>query len=441
MVRIHFPSAQGTKAFITVENGSRVIKSFWASTNKDSTDAWLEITEDMTPNIYIYVTLIQPHQQTINDLPIRLYGVASIKVTDPTKILKPIISTSETWRPESEAIVKISENNGKEFTYTLAVVDDGILDLTRFKTPDAYNAFYSKEALGVKTWDIFDEVMGATSGGIQRILSIGGDQGLDTKQGPNAQRFKPMVRYIGPFHLNAGETNTHKINVPQYVGSVRVMCVAGIDNAYGSSEKTIPVRKPLMILSTLPRVLGPGEEVDLPVTVFAMENKVKNAKITIDADNNFILPYENSQTIQFEKIGDKVITFRLKVKETTGWAKVKIRAEGGGETCTETINIELRSSNPKMTEVSEATLEAGKSFSLDYIKLGITGTNSGAVEISSIPALNLEQRLNYLIEYPHGCIEQTTSSVFASIYLSDLIDLDANQKKILKQIPKRLFPK
>ena len=93
-----------------------------------------------------------------------------------------------------------------------------------------------------------------------------------------------MVCFVGPFHLKKGETATHKIDIPQYVGSVRIMVVAGYQGAYGNTEKAVPVRKPLMILSTLPRVLGPGEEVDLPVTIFAMEKKVKNATITITTD-------------------------------------------------------------------------------------------------------------------------------------------------------------
>ncbi|MBC7865441.1 MAG: hypothetical protein IAF38_20870 [Bacteroidia bacterium] len=431
-IKIHFPSVEGTKAVITVENGSKVITTFWADTQKDSTDTWLKVTPEMTPNIYIYVTLIQPHKQTKNDLPIRLYGVASIKVNDPEKVLHPVIATAETWRPETESTVRVSELEGKEMTYTLAVVDDGLLDLTRFKTPDPYAAFYSKEALGVKTWDVYDEVMGATAGGIQRILSIGGDEGLENKQGANAQRFKPMVRFVGPFRLEKGKTNTHKINVPQYVGSVRIMVVAGKDCAYGNAEKTVPVRKPLMILSTLPRVVGPGEEVDLPVAVFAMENKVKNATITIKTDNNFSMPDGNSQSITFTRIGDQVVSFRLKVIETTGWAKVKITAEGGGEKCTEEINIEVRSPNPKMSDVKEATMEAGKSLSMDYAVFGMSGTNSGAIEISSIPALNLEKRLNYLMEYPHGCIEQTTSAVFAQLYLGDLTELNEKQKKTVE---------
>ncbi|MFN6037253.1 MAG: alpha-2-macroglobulin family protein, partial [Bacteroidota bacterium] len=346
VAKIHFPTSEGTKAFITVENGSRVVKSFWADTEKDSTNAWLNITEDMTPNVYVYVTLIQPHKQVINDLPIRLYGVASIKVNDPSKVLHPKITSPDVWKPELETYVRVSETEGKEMTYTLAVVDEGLLDITRFKTPDPYSAFNSKEALGVKTWDVFDQVMGANAGGIQRILAIGGDANLNAKEEIGAKRFIPMVRYLGPFHLDKGEIKTHQIKVPQYVGSVRVMVVAGYENGYGKDEKTIAVRKPLMILSTLPRVLGPGEEVDLPVTVFAMENKVKNVKLSVNPGNSFELVDAPSKNISFTNIGDQVVNFRLRVKETCGWGSVKITAEGGGEISKEEINIEVRSPNP-----------------------------------------------------------------------------------------------
>ena len=79
-----------------------------------------------------------------------------------------------------------------------------------------------------------------------------------------------MVRFLGPLELAPNAENTHMIDFPQYVGSVRVMVVAGAENAFGAAEQTAPVRKPLMVLATAPRVLSPEETVMLPVSVFAM---------------------------------------------------------------------------------------------------------------------------------------------------------------------------
>jgi len=434
--KILIPSPKGGKALITIENGSRTLSSKWIETKKGVTEYEFTVTKEMTPNIYVFVHLIQPHAQTINDLPIRLYGVASLIIIDDNTILKPKIKTDAVWKPETQVVVKVSEENNKEMAYTLAIVDEGLLDITRFKTPNPWNSFYAKEALGIKTWDIYDQVIGAFGNAMSRILSIGGDDALNNKPENSTLRFKPMVRFVGPFYLKKGETASHTINIPQYVGSVRVMVVAGYQGTYGNAEKAVPVRKPLMILSTLPRVLGPGEEVNLPVTVFAMEKKVKNATITITTDKLTQVINGNSQTVTFNAVGDKVVNFKLKIKDALGVSKIKIVAKGAGEIASETIDIAVRGNNPVITEVDEYVLSANKNASVNYLPIGIGGTNKAFVELSTLPSINLSQRLEYLVQYPHGCVEQTTSSVFAGLYLSDMTDLSNNQKKFIDNATK-----
>ncbi|MCD6018648.1 MAG: hypothetical protein K0S53_1769 [Bacteroidetes bacterium] len=434
--KILIPSPSSGKVLVNIENGSRTLISKWIDTKQGITEFEFAVTKDMTPNIYVFVHLIQPHAQTINDLPIRLYGVASLMIKDENTILKPVIKTDAVWKPESNTIVKVSEANGKEMAYTLAIVDEGLLDITRFKTPDPWKAFYAKEALGVKTWDVYDNVIGAFGNSMSRMLSVGGDDAINNKPENSALRFKPMVRFVGPFHLKKGETASHKIDIPQYVGSVRVMVVAGYQGAYGHSEKAVPVRKPLMILSTLPRVLGPGEEVNLPVTVFAMEKKVKNATVTITTDKYTEAINGNTQTVTFNSIGDKVVNFKLKIKDALGVSRIKVVAKGAGETASETIEIAVRANNPSITDADEYVLTASKNLSVNYAPIGMNGTNKAFIELSTLPAINLSQRLEYLVQYPHGCVEQTTSSVFAGLYLNDISDLSSNQKTFIDNATK-----
>ncbi len=430
--KVMIPTATGGKVLVNIENGSKTLSSKWIDAKQGTTEYEFTVTKEMTPNIYVFAHLIQPHAQTINDLPIRLYGVASLMVKDENTILKPKITTDlPVWKPESQAIVKVSEDNGKEMAYTLAIVDEGLLDITRFKTPNPWDAFYAKEALGVKTWDIYDNVIGAFGNAMSRKLSIGGDGDANVKPENSAQRFKPMVRFVGPFHLKKGETATHKIDIPQYVGSVRVMVAAGYQGAYGNAEKAVPVRKPLMILSTLPRVLGPGEEVNLPVTVFAMEKKVKNAVITVTTDKFIQVIDGNSQSVSFNAIGDKVVNFKLKLKDMLGVSKVTITAKGAGEVTSETISIAVRANNPTMTDADEFVLSSSKNLNATYTPLGMSGTNKAYLELSTLPSINLAQRLEYLVQYPHGCVEQTTSSVFAGLFLADITDLSSNQKAFI----------
>ncbi len=429
-MNLTIPSPGQGRALISIENGSKVLNAFWAQTEKKGNITYqVPITSDMAPNIYVNVTLIQPHAQTINDAPIRMYGVIPISVEDPKTHITPQISTAAVWKPEENASVTVSEKDGKPMTYTLAVVDDGLLDLTHFKTPDPWSNFYSREALGVKTWDMYDLVMGAYGAEMERVLGIGGDGDNGKTGGQKANRFKPMVKFMGPFELKAGEHQTQTFMMPQYVGSVRVMVVTGEDLAYGNAEKTVPVRKPLMILGTLPRVVGPGETVELPVDVFAMEKKVKNVTVTITPNNLFTVEGGSTKSTSFKDVGDNIVSFKLHVADAAGIGTVKIVATGGGERAEYNIELDVRNPNTTMTDSYDAVLDPGKSWTSTYVPIGVAGTNSGTLEISTVPPLNLGERLEYLIHYPYGCIEQTTSSVFPQLYLADLMKIDDKKKK------------
>jgi alpha-2-macroglobulin len=427
-VKLTIPSSEGGRILVSVENGTTILSTFWVPTAKGITECSFDVTSRMAPNCYASVSLIQPHAQAKNDLPIRMYGVIPIPVEDPETHLFPAISMNKVLVPDQMTTVTVKEEKGQAMTYTLAIVDEGLLDLTRFKTPDPWNVFYAKEALGIKTWDVFDMVMGAFSGELQRILSIGGDQDKINKGNLKANRFKPMVKFLGPFELKKGQSKSHTFKMPNYVGSVRVMVVAGNNGAYGTAEKTVPVRKPLMVLGTLPRVVGPGETVKLPVTVFAMEKTVKDVTVSVSADPMFVLSGPATQKLSFARPGDEVVMFELTVKEMIGVGKVRILATSGNEKASDDIEIDVRIPNPEVTSVLQSVIEPGQTWNVSYRPVGIAGTNKGKIEVSSVPPLNLEKRLGYLVEYPYGCIEQTTSSVFPQLYLADLADLSAARK-------------
>ena len=242
-VAVNIPGGTGGRALVSIENGSKVVASYWVGIEGKQTNFEFETTAEMVPNVYVHTTLLQPHAQTKNDLPMRLYGVVPINVSDPATKLQPILTLPEVLEPEAEATITISEQQGKPMTYTLAVVDEGLLDITRFKTPNPWNTFYAREALGVKTWDLFDDVSGAFDGDLMRLLALGGDGTGEKPENVKANRFKPVVKFMGPFQLQAGKTARHTYQMPNYVGSVRTMVIAGKNGAYGSSEEATPVRK------------------------------------------------------------------------------------------------------------------------------------------------------------------------------------------------------
>ena len=439
---VTFPSVKGSRAIISIENGTRVLLTTEHVCNDGQTTVKLAVTSDMQPNAYIYITLLQPHGVTKNDLPIRMYGVVPFTVTSPESHLAPIIHMADEVKPEAPCHVMVSEKNGREMAYTLAIVDEGLLDLTRFRTPDPWQAFNAREALGVNTWDLYNYVVGAYGGRIEQLFSIGGDDALN--KGPKAivNRFKPVVQFAGPFLLKKGEKRQHTYKMPNYNGRVRVMVVAGNGEAYGNTEKSVLVRKPVMLLGTLPRVIGIGEEMVVPATVFATEKGVGDVQVTIACSGNMEVVGEKSHMLHFETVSDKLAQFRIRVKDTPGAGHVKITATGGGEKSVYETDIEIRSVRRPQIKVTPVTFEAGKSWKGTVGLPGVEGTNSLVLEMSDVQPVNLSTRLSYLLGYPHGCVEQITSKAFPQLYLSGVASLTREQEQsteaTVKEVIRRL---
>lgn len=437
-VSLTIPMGKSGRALVSLENGSKILESFWFSSKEGENKIHFTTTPDMAPTVYANVTLIQPHAQTANDLPMRLYGVIPIKVVDKQTQLEPTLAVKDELRPEETFTVKVSEKNKQSMAYTIDIVDDGLLDLTNFSTPAPWKHFYAKEALGVDTWDLYQYVIGAQSDKLQNIISVGGD-GEFRKKGEKKKannRFKPVVLHLGPFHLKKGETATHELTMPNYVGSVRAMVVAAAnDKAYGHSEKTIAVKKPLMVLATLPRVLSPGETVKLPVDVFAMKKNIKDVKITVEDKNGLVtFPGGKKQNLHFAKTGDQVANFEFKVGEAVGESHFIVKTQSGNETSTAEIQVEIRNPNPYTTKVYPGVVQPGETWTQDFDPVGMKGTNEGVLEVSGIPPLSLKRRLKYLLHYPYGCIEQTTSSGFPQLYIDKLVELNEAQKQHLPKV-------
>ncbi len=428
--RIQLPPASSGRALLSIETGSKLLRQEWLPLGGTRQQFEVPITADMAPNAYVSVTLLQPHENKANDRPIRLYGVLPLLVDDPQTRLQPQITVADEVRPETSMSIAVSEQQKRAMTYTLAVVDEGLLGITNFKTPQLHDVFYKREALGVKTWDLFDEVVGAYGGALERMLALGGSDAL-LKRDPDGdkKRFPPVVRFVGPFQLAAGKSATHNIDLPPYVGAVRVMLIAGEKGAYGTAEKEVKVRQPLMLLATLPRVLGPDEELRVPVSVFAMDDNVRDVKLSLRTDKHLQVLDGGTAALKFSGMGDQIAFLRLKVGKQLGKASATFVVESGKERAEQTIHVDVRAPNPHTTQVEKVLVQPNASWHGEIKPHGLPGTNSVMLEASVAPAVNLGARLDYLIRYPHGCVEQTTSAAFPQLYLDKLLALDADQKQ------------
>ena len=431
VVTIPATASKGS-ALVALENGSEVLQREWVNlTAGDATKYTFKVTDKMSPNIYIHISLLQPHAST-GDLPIRMYGVRPLFVSDKETILKPVITVPDVIKPETGFEIKVKEQSGKAMTYTLAIVDDGLLDLTNFKTPDPWNIFYAREALGIRTWDLFDEVMGAFAGKYGSLFTVGGDAELN-KAPEKANRFKPVVLFVGPTAIKAGEEKIHSLRLPPYVGSVRVMVVAGQSGAYGRVDKTVTVRAPLMLLSSLPRVLSTNEKISLPVNVFAMENNVKNVTVKVETTGKLKATDGNSKSITFSSPGDEIVYFPMQTGAETGIEKVTITATSGGNTSRETIEIDVRNPNPPYIKLESTLVEKGQTVEFDYTLDDVQADDWVKAEMSRIPTVDLSRRYDFLYDYDHFCTEQLTSRALPLLYLSEFKELGEKEAERSKK--------
>lgn len=431
-VTLNLPTPDAGRAYVSIEAGGRVLETHWVNATRGTTKFTFNAQATMAPNCYAVVHLLQPHGQTANDLPLRMYGVLPLKVEDKAGRLAPVLRVPQATRPNAPMRLSVSEKTGRPMTYTVAVVDEGLLDLTRFSTPDPWAAFNKRQALAVKTWDLYDAVVGAVDVGIGNLLSLGGGAGEIIREGnaadAKANRFRPVVKFLGPFTLAAGQSQTHTVDLPNYVGSVRTMVIAGQAGAYGHAEAATKVNSPLMALATLPRVLGPGESLEMPVTIFTTQDNLQNVSIRTSATGLVQLADSETKVLSFSGKGEQVVGFKLNVAAGEGTGRVRVVATSGNETAVYETDIVVRNPNERVTDVYNATVQPGAEWAKTFNAIGLDGTNAAELEVSTVPPFNLGRRLKYLIRYPYGCIEQTTSSVFPQLYLSKLLKLSPEQQ-------------
>ena len=413
---VYIPAADGGNALVSLENGRGVISQQWVKTSGGSDTPYrFDITKDMAPNFYVHITLIQPHSNTKNGAPVRMYGVVPVLVSDASSVLSPVLSVPDVIRPQEEFEIKVSGKKGQKMTYTLAIVDEGLLDITSFRTPDPWGYMYAREALGVKTWDIYNDVAGAYAGNFASMFKVGGDQYIDITGKNRDNRFKPVVKFMGPFTTDG--TRTHKVRLPMYVGSVRVMAVAGHDGAYGKADKAVPVRSPLMILPTAPRELSSGETVAIPVNVFAMEEGIRDVKVSIRAEGPAEVTSSASTGIRFDKAGDRLVRFEIKATGE-GTARLTILAECNGYKATETINIQVNDQAGQRVESKRICLNGGETVNLEWN----SGSEWAKFQAAGFPCIDYNGLYAFTTSYSHYCTEQICSRGLSLLYSMKMLE-------------------
>jgi alpha-2-macroglobulin len=423
-IRVPMPEDGGI--LLTVENNNGILSSKWIPAERNRGEIQeieIPITDKMIPNAYASVSVIQEHSQTANDRPIRIYGLVPLMVKDPGSKQTLKIMTESEFTPGEDFTVTVQTEDRKETQMVIAVVDEGLLDLTSFKTPNPEDEFFRKLKLNSTTWDIYSHVIDAHKGDLFKQFSVGGGygQGIVSDGGKDQRRFPPVALFEGPVSTDRNGRAKVTFTMPEYLGSVRIMVVSTKGGRYGNAEKSVPVREDLILLPTLPRVIGPGDSFEVPITLFSMSDQIQNVRLSIEAEGAVSTSGPTMRNVTVPPNGEYDTEFKLKALEAIGTGTVIIKAKSGGKQFIQKIFLPVRASSPRIYSSDKRDIKPGYSAAFKIPDRGLAGSNESTVSISRLADLNLDNRLYWLIRYPYGCIEQTTSAVFPQLYLGKVL--------------------
>ena len=433
MAIISFPVPRKGSILFSLEQGNRVLDSRWYHLNGAQEEFQIPIivSTAMVPTVYASVSLIQPHGQTDNDRPIRLFGTLPIEVYDPSTRLDLDIRMPELLRPSKPFTVEV-QSVADSVEFTIAVVDEGLLALTNFRTPDPWRYFFQKQRLGVHTSDLFNHIIGAGKGDPFKTFAIGGD--FDREQAEPSRkrrRFPPVSMFAGPLTTDASGYARVQFIMPNYVGAVRTMVVGAQGRSFGHFEKTTEVKDDLMVMSSLPRIIGPGDRFEVPVTAFALIDSLDDIEVSIEVQGPLDIVGEARKGVSFPNRGEHDVFFELQAHQAVGEATVVVEAKSGEARAVQQTHLDVRPASPPLYESIERGVIPGETVSFTVPDKGLPGTNQARISVRRRPDFNFDNQMLRLVRYPYGCVEQTVSSVFPQLYLKNLLDLDSEKFQIV----------
>lgn len=413
------------KMLVTVER-NKVLEHFYVETDKKSAEVSVKITEDMLPNVYVTATLIRPMKGI--DMPLTVaHGFAPIKVEKASNLLPVQIVAAKESRSKRKQKISIKTKANAELT--VAVVDEGILQIKNFKTPDIYNYFYQKQALEVSSHDLYQFLFPELS--LASNSSIGGDgYNLEKRVNPlSSGRTKLVAIWSGILKTNGSGEAQFEFDIPQFSGDLRIMAVAYNEEAFGSANANMKVKDPIVISTGAPRFLSPNDEVIIPVTITNTTNSNTTVSTSVRLTGGLALQSQNNQSIAIPAGKEARTMFTVKAPAAIGNGSIAVTVNGFKEKFSENIDITVRPSTSLLKSSFSGDVLAGKTASVSLANEYMPGTAQASLLVSRSPMVQFAKELDYLLGYPHGCIEQTVSKAFPQLYFADFTKTIAKKSK------------
>ncbi|MBE7173165.1 MAG: alpha-2-macroglobulin family protein [Williamsia sp.] len=418
--KVLFSTPFSGKMLVTLET-DRVVSHQYINVDKRSATLDLKLTGEHVPNVYITATLIKPHG--ISDIPLTVaHGFQSVTVEEPSRKMGVEIMAQKTVRSKTHQRVTVKAAAGSYVT--LAAVDNGVLQVTDYKTPDPYGYFYAKRALEVKGYDLYPLLFPEIKA---RLSSTGGDADLEMSKRTNPmpnKRIKIVSYWSGIVQAGGSGQASFEFDVPAFSGQIRLMAVAYKNESFGSAETAMTVADPIILSTALPRFLSPSDTINVPVTVSNTTTRSSSAVATIRLSGPLSVVGNNKTTVNLPANSEGRALFRVVAAPATGTGKVAVEVQGMGEKFTSETEISIRPASTLQKLTGSGSL-AGNSSGRIAIGLNdfMPASMDYSLTVSRSPAVEVAGLLKYLVQYPYGCTEQVISSAFPQLYFGEMAEL------------------
>jgi uncharacterized protein YfaS (alpha-2-macroglobulin family) len=384
------------------------------------------------PNVYVSALLVKdPHLDSKKAFtPERAFGVRSMRV-QPEEFVQTVgVDVPKEVRSNSKLVVKLDVSHTDEPTFvTVAAVDEGILQLTKFKSPDPLADIFAKRRLGVETYETvgWNLLLPAADAGAEHGGGADGDAG-------RVQPVKPVALWSGLLPVPKNGKLEVPFDVPQYRGQLRVMVVTASASRIGHADAKVLVRDPIVLQTTLPRFLMKGDTFDIPVFLSNVSGKSQDVQVTVKAEaldvgGDASLP----ATAPVQLLGAKVkrlsladtksgtTVFRAKTTGAVGAAKFTVTAKAGALVVHDELDVPINPDGPRVRRVKRMQVKGPSTDVKALLDKFVPTTERTTVTVTDSPWGDAFDHLSYLVRYPYGCIEQTTSSTRPLLFVERLV--------------------
>lgn len=405
------------KMIITVER-DKVYEHFVKETDGKTVKLKLPIKEAYLPNVFISATLIKAHSDGAIPLTVA-HGYQLLKTNKKSNRIPVEIKTVEKSRSKSKQKICIKTKPESDIEVTVAVVDEGILQLKNYKTPDPYAFFYQTRALKVNSHDLYPRLFPEYS-----MRSNFGSGGYDLEKRVNPltnKRVKLVSFWSGILKTNSKGEACYEVDIPQFSGSLRVMACAYKDQNFGAASKEMKVADPVVVTTSLPRFLTPMDTVLVPVTMSNTTSKSSSAIAKLRVSGPLEIIGEAQKESQLSPNSEKRVVFKVCAKAEIGEAQIKTQVEALSETFTEDNDITVRPGTSLLKKNGSGVVSGGANRELTLTHDYIPSSVDAKLVISRSPMVQFSDDLRYLVGYPYGCVEQTVSKAFPQLYFHDMM--------------------